>query len=57
MAGKDLGPGRTLSVVDGEGGLRAVIELPCPVHRFLVADGRLFAIDDEGRLRIFEVGR
>jgi hypothetical protein len=57
MAGRDLGPGRTLSVIDGEGRLRAVVELPCPVHRFLAADGRLFAIDDEGGLRIFEVGR
>jgi hypothetical protein len=55
--GRDLGPGRTASVVDGQGRLRSVVELPCPVHRFLVADGRMFAIDDEGLLRIFEVGR
>ncbi|HOW84442.1 MAG TPA: 6-bladed beta-propeller [Candidatus Aminicenantes bacterium] len=57
VAGRDLGPGRTVSVVDGGGRLRAVIELACPVHRFLVAGGRLFAIDDEGDLRLFEVGR
>ncbi len=56
LAGRDLGPGRTASVIDGQGRLRAVIELPCAVHRFLVADGRMFAIDDEGALRIFEVG-
>ena len=55
--GRDLGPGRTASVVDGQGRLRAVVELPCPVHRFLVADGRMFAIDDEGDLRIFGVER
>jgi len=55
--GRDLGPGRTVSVIDGQGRLRSVVDLPCAVHRFLVADGRLFAIDDEGGLRIFEVGR
>jgi hypothetical protein len=54
--GKDLGPGRTVSVLDGNGRLRSVIDLPCPVHRFLVAGGRLVAIDDDGMLRIFEVG-
>ena len=57
LAGRDLGPGRTVSVIDGRGRLQAVIDLPCPVHRFVVSDGRLFAIDDEGDLRIFEVGR
>jgi hypothetical protein len=57
VAGKDLGPGRALSVIDGQGRLRARIELPCAVHRFLVDDGRVFAVDDEGALRIFEVGR
>jgi hypothetical protein len=57
LAGRDLGPGRTLSLIDGQGRLQAVVELPCAVHRFLVADGRMFAIDDGGGLRIFEVGR
>jgi hypothetical protein len=57
LDGKDLGPGRTASVIDGQGCLRAVVELPCPVHRFVVADGRMFAIDGDGGLRIFEVGR
>jgi hypothetical protein len=57
MAGRDLGPGRTVSVVDGQGRLEAVVDLPCPVHRFVVSEGRLFAVDDEGDLRIFEVGR
>ena len=55
--GKDLGPGRTLSVIDGQGRLRAEVELTCAVHRFLVENGRVFAIDDEGGLRIFEVAR
>jgi hypothetical protein len=55
--GRDLGPGRSLSVIDGQGRLQARIELPCAVHRFLVDAGRVFAVDDEGALRIFEVGR
>jgi len=54
---RDLGPGSALSVIDGQGRLQARIELPCAVHRFLVDDGRVFAVDDEGSLRIFEVGR
>jgi hypothetical protein len=57
LSGRDLGPGRTLSVVDARGRLQAAVELPCPIHRFLVAGGRLFAVDDESALRIFEVGR
>lgn len=57
LAGRDLGPGRTVSVVDGQGRLLAVVDLPCPVHRFVVSEERLFAIDDEGDLRVFEVGR
>jgi len=57
VGGRDLGPGRTLSVIDGQGRLRAEVGLACAVHRFLVADGRVFAIDDEGALRIFEVVR
>jgi hypothetical protein len=55
--GKDLGPGRTVALIDPRGRLRSIVELPCAVHRFLVAGDRIFAIDDEGNLRIFEVGR
>jgi hypothetical protein len=57
LAGRDLGPGREVSVIDGQGRLQATVELPCAVHRFLVEKGRMFAIDDEGGLRIFEVNR
>ncbi len=56
LDGRDLGPARTVSVLDGQGRLRAVVDLPCAVHRFLVSEGRMFAIDDEGALRVFEVG-
>ncbi len=55
--GRDLGPGRRLSVVDGTGRLRATVDLPRPVHRFAVGNGRIFAIDDEGALALFEVVR
>lgn len=55
--GRDLGPGREISVVDGKGRLTAVIELGRAVHRFAVAGERIFAIDDEGELRLFEVVR
>jgi len=57
VEGKDLGPGRLLSVVDRAGRLTASIELPCPVHRFVVEGARVYAIDDDGGLRIFEVVR
>ncbi len=57
VEGKDLGPGRLLSVVDREGRLTASIELPCPVHRFVVEGRRIYAVDDDGGLRIFEVVR
>jgi len=57
LTGRDLGPGRSVSIVDAAGRLLAMVDLPCPVHRFLVADGRMYAIDDESSLRIFEVGR
>ncbi|OGD11839.1 MAG: hypothetical protein A2W20_04550 [Candidatus Aminicenantes bacterium RBG_16_66_30] len=55
--GKDLGPGREISVIDAAGVLRAVVALPRPVHRFVVEGQRIFGVDDEGELRIFEVVR
>jgi len=55
--GKDLGPGREISVIDAAGVLQAVVVLPRPVHRFVVEGRRIFAVDDEGELRIFEVAR
>jgi len=57
VEGKDLGPGRLLSVIDREGRLTASIELPCPVHRFVVGGKRIYAIDDDGGLRLFEVAQ
>jgi hypothetical protein len=57
LAGKDLGPGRSVAILDANGRMRAEIDLPCAVHRFLVAAGRVFAIDEDEELRIFEVAR
>lgn len=57
VEGRDLGPGRRVSVLDGRGRLAGVVELPCPVHRFAVDGGRIFAVDEEAELRIFEVVR
>jgi hypothetical protein len=57
LDGRDLGPGREISVVDADGVLQAVVVLPRPVHRFVVEGDRIFAVDDEGELRIFEVVR
>jgi len=57
VEGRDLGPGKRLSVIDRNGRLTAAIDLPCPVHRFVIDGTRVFAIDDEGELRIFEVVR
>lgn len=52
---RDLGPGRRVHVF-GRGGRReAVIDLPRPVHRFVIDDGRIYAIDEEGELAVFEV--
>jgi len=49
--------GPEISVIDAAGVLRAVVVLPRPVHRFVVEGRRIFAVDDEGELRIFEVVR
>ena len=55
--GRDLGPGRRLSVVDAKGSLLAVLDLPRPVNRFVVEGRSVFAVDAEGELAIFEVVR
>jgi hypothetical protein len=52
---RDLGPGRRLSVLGRDGRLEAVVELPCRVHRFVVDGRRIYALDEEGELRVFEV--
>lgn len=57
LDGRDLGPGRRLSMIDRTGRLAGTIDLPCPVHRFAVEGRRVFAVDEDGGLRIFEVVR
>lgn len=51
----DLGPGREIYAVDRAGRVESVIDLGCDVVSFAAAPGRIFAVDAEGRLRIFEV--
>jgi hypothetical protein len=51
----DLGPGREIYVVDRAGRVESVIDLADDVLSFAAAPGRIFAVDAEGRLRIFEV--
>lgn len=54
---RDLGPGRRLSVFGRDGRMEAVIELPRRVHRFAVDGERIYALDEEGELGVFEVAR
>ena len=55
MPDGDLGPGREIYAVNRAGRVESVIELPDDVLSFAAAPGRIFAVDTEGRLRIFEV--
>jgi len=55
MSDGDLGPGREIYAVNRAGRVESVIELPDDVLSFAAAPGRIFAVDAEGRLRIFEV--
>ncbi|HSA96666.1 MAG TPA: 6-bladed beta-propeller [Acidobacteriota bacterium] len=55
--GKDLGPGREISAIDNSGKLQAVITLGRAVHRFIVDGNRVYGIDEDGELRLFEVAR
>ena len=55
--GRDLGPGREISAIGGDGKLRAVIELGRAVHRFVFDGARIYAIDEDGELCLFEVVR
>ena len=55
-ADADLGPGRTLAAVGRSGEPAALIDLPARVSRIAVDGPAIFAVDPEGRLRLFEVG-
>ncbi len=55
IEGRDLGPGRRLSVLGRDGRLEAVIDLPRRVHRFTVDGRRIYALDEEGELIVLEV--
>lgn len=55
--GRDTGPGNRIMVLDGGGGLEAEIDLPVPVVGIEAADDRLYAIDADYDLRVFEIER
>jgi hypothetical protein len=54
---RDLGPGKEVFLFDEEGRLDGVAGFPDPLTRILVREGRIYAIDEELELRIFEISR
>lgn len=54
---RDIGPGRIVGVLDGAGRLVEEIALPAPVKKIHVEGDRIYAVDAENALRIFEVLR
>jgi NHL repeat. len=57
QGGRDVGPGRRIIVLDGKGRMTGEIELPVRVVRIEPAGSRLYAVDVDYDLRIFEVGK
>jgi hypothetical protein len=53
----DLGPGRTIAVVDQAGALEATITLPERLTRIAVNGATIFGLDMDAALRIFKVER
>lgn len=51
----DLGPGRTIAVIDKAGGLEATIALPERLTRIAVDGNTIFGIDVDSGLRIFKL--
>ena len=49
----DLGPGKTIAVIDKAGGLEATIAVPERLTRIAVDGKTIFSIDVDSRLRIF----
>jgi hypothetical protein len=51
----DLGPGKTIAVIDKAGGLEATIAVPERLTRIAVDGNTLFSIDIDSGLRIFKL--
>lgn len=51
----DLGPGKTIAVIDRAGGLEATIEVPERLTRIAVDGNTIFSIDVDSGLRIFRL--
>ncbi len=54
---RDLGPGRVIYALDGDGRLERTIECPSPVVLLAVDRGRIFAVDRDYRLRVWTLER
>jgi hypothetical protein len=52
---KDLGPGRRVAIVSPAGRVGAFIELPDRVSRIAVEEDRIYSLDLDFRLRLFEL--
>jgi len=52
---RDLGPGRRIALVSPDGRLKAYVDLPDRVSRIAVEGNRIYAIDLDFRLRLFEM--
>ncbi|HOI45069.1 MAG TPA: 6-bladed beta-propeller [Candidatus Aminicenantes bacterium] len=53
---RDLGPGRTIIAVGPGGAITGTVNLPVAVKKICVADHRIFAVDADNDLRIFDSG-
>lgn len=53
---RDLGPGRTIIAVGPGGAIAGAFDLPVAVKKICVAGRRLFAVDTDNELRIFDFG-
>ncbi len=51
---KDLGPGHRISLLDADGNIRGIIELPMSVVDIDLDGDRIYAIDTDNNLKIFK---
>ena len=51
---KDLGPGKQIAVISEAGGIEAFIDCPFELTRIAVEGEKIYGLDSEARLRLFE---
>lgn len=54
-AGKDLGPGKRIAVIGEAGDIEAFIDCPSELTRIAVEGEKIYGLDSEARLRLFEL--